>query len=147
MTLPIEHHVGGDTVSELVNRNAVTFGGPERVFIVCDLKKTDYLLRTAVYAEIALDIYLLNTSLKHCRIFSAAGAYLLTTTFPGRTRKWDIESGDWRPIKLKVEPFNFPPPLKLLSERCTEDGGMWSDKSLELWKIADLPDHPRGNPS
>jgi len=39
MTLQIDHYVRGDIVSELVNRNAVTYGGPEKVFIVCDLKK------------------------------------------------------------------------------------------------------------
>ena len=141
VTLPIEHYVGADIVSELVHRNAATYGGPGRVFIVCDLTKDRLPPADCILCRDCLG----HLSFKH--IFEALNniqrskcTYLLTTTFSGRTRNWDIESGDWRPINLTIDPFNFPPPLKLLSERCTEDGGIWSDKNLGLWRIADLPD-------
>src|SRR5262249_226159 len=64
--------------------------------------------------------------------------YLLTTTFPRTTRNIDILSGDWRPINLQLPPFNFPEPLRLINENCTEHGGRYADKSLGLWKLDDL---------
>ena len=36
-------------------------------------------------------------------------------------------------------PFNFPPPLRLVNENCTEGDGAYGDKCLGLWRLADLP--------
>ena len=47
-------------------------------------------------------------------------------------------TGDWRPLDLERDPFGFPAPLELLNERCTEGGGIFADKSLGLWRTADL---------
>jgi len=32
----------------------------------------------------------------------------------------------------------FPKPLKIIFEGCTEDDGIFKDKALGLWKIADV---------
>lgn len=70
-------------------------------------------------------------------IRASGSTYLLTTTFPGR-RNSEIATGQWRPINLEAEPFEFPPPLQLFNEGCVEPPG-YSDKSMGLWHIADLP--------
>jgi hypothetical protein len=64
---------------------------------------------------------------------------LLTTTFPAAADNEDIVTGDWRVLNLECSPFDFPPPMELLNEGCTEAGGRFADKSLGLWRIADLP--------
>lgn len=73
------------------------------------------------------------------RNFKQSGAtYLITTTFPGRKNK-DIETGHWRPIDLQAAPFNFPEPFELINENCTEGAGLFADKSLGVWRLADIP--------
>ena len=59
--------------------------------------------------------------------------YLLTTTFPKQSSNYDIATGQWRALDLQVAPFNFPPPVLLVSENCTEE--KWKAKSLGLWEI------------
>lgn len=44
-------------------------------------------------------------------------------------------------INLERAPFGFPPPLELVNEGCTEGDGRFADKSLALWRIAELPKH------
>jgi len=48
-------------------------------------------------------------------------------------------TGDWRLLNLQRPPFNFPPPLRLMNERCTESRGAFGDKSLGLWLVGQLP--------
>ena len=58
---------------------------------------------------------------------------------------FNIKSGDWRPIDLELDPFNFPAPIKIINEGCqstsTRNGQkvFFSNKSLALWKIEDIP--------
>jgi hypothetical protein len=71
--------------------------------------------------------------------FRAAGAaWLLTTTFPGWNTNRDCEDGDWRALNMQRAPFSWPAPAALINERCDEGNGGWSDKSLGLWRLADL---------
>ena len=65
--------------------------------------------------------------------------YLLTSTFPARRKNRNIFTGGWRPLNFQLKPFNFPTPLMIINERCSETGGKFFDKSLGLWKIEDLP--------
>jgi hypothetical protein len=75
--------------------------------------------------------------------FRASGArWLLTTTFPEWEINSDCEDGDWRALNLQLAPFGWPVPAELINERCEEGEGGWRDKSLGLWRLADIPDHP-----
>jgi hypothetical protein len=66
-------------------------------------------------------------------------SYLLTTTFYNVRGNKDLVSGrGWRPINLNIPPFDFPPPLKLIVEECTEFDGAYYDKSLGLYKLSDI---------
>jgi hypothetical protein len=64
--------------------------------------------------------------------------YLLTTTFPACDQNIDIVTGDWRIVNLEKAPFNFPTPIKMINENCTEGNGTYADKSLGLWQINQL---------
>lgn len=71
-------------------------------------------------------------------ICQSQSKYLLTTTFTTRTRNRDITTGQWYPIHLQMAPFDFPPPLVVINEGCTENGGIYSDKSIALWRISEI---------
>ena len=64
--------------------------------------------------------------------------YLLTTTFPKRTRNSDTVLGGWRPLNLELAPFGFPPPAHVINEHCTEGRGAYADKSLGLWRLTEV---------
>jgi hypothetical protein len=66
----------------------------------------------------------------------SGSTYLLATTFPEHTDNPDVITGYWRPINLELPPFALPRPMLMINEGCPERGG--ADKSLGLWRIADL---------
>jgi hypothetical protein len=71
--------------------------------------------------------------------FRTSGAvWLIATTFPEWQVNRDCEDGDWRALNLARAPFNFGPPVELINENCTEAGGGWRDKSLGVWRLAEI---------
>lgn len=133
-------YIGGDLVAELVAGNRQRFGGPRRTFVELDLAtsalpEADLLLCRDCLVHLSLaDITRVLANLSRSRI-----TWLLTTTFPAESDHRDIVTGDWRPLNLEAAPFAFPPPAELINEGCTEGGGRFADKSLGLWRVADLP--------
>lgn len=140
MNLSIPYQ-GGDIVSQLITVNRQRYGGEGREFIEFDLTadvapKVDLILcRDALVHFSYKDI---NAALRHMK--ASGSTYLLTTTFasPERVNN-DILTGEWRPLNLQAAPFGFPPPLASIDERYLAENGDFSDKTLGLWKIADLP--------
>jgi SAM-dependent methyltransferase len=71
--------------------------------------------------------------------FRASGAtWLIVTTFPDWQVNADCEDGDWRALNFERAPFNWRPPVELLNENCMEAGGGWRDKSLGVWRLAEI---------
>jgi len=68
--------------------------------------------------------------------------WLLTTTFTHRVKNKNFSFSKnqvaWRPLNLERAPFNFPSAEVVINEDCKEGNGLFSDKSLGLWKIEDL---------
>ena len=133
-------YIGADIVEELIRSNRQAFGGARRRFVVLDITNDSLP---------AVDLVLCRDLLVHFSYqdaFAALGnlrrsgsRYLLTTTFTGRSRNFDIPTtGKWRPLNLQLEPFCFCEPVLLINENCTEGDRSWSDKSLGLWSISEL---------
>lgn len=139
MKLDLESYVGGDILRELIDRNNSLFNTPDRKFMKIDLIRdvlpnADILLCRDCLVHLSNDdIHAVVQNIKKSNI-----SYFLTTTFPGGEVNEDIVTGDWRIINLEKTPFNFPMPLKLINEQCTEGSGTYADKSLGLWKVSDL---------
>ncbi len=137
--LELESYIGGDILSEIVDKNARTYGTGKRKFkkinlITDPLPKADILhCRDCLVHLSNEDIGSVIQNIRQSNI-----TYLLTTTFPACQTNVDIVTGDWRIINLELAPFNFPLPLKLINEKCSEGDGSYADKSLGLWKISDL---------
>jgi hypothetical protein len=131
------NYIGLDIVKELVDRNR-TYESDHITFrhanLLADrLPRADLILcRDCLVHFCYSDIWRALRNI--CR---SGSAYLLTTTFPTRCNH-DIWTGDWRPLNFEAEPFNFPQPLELIVEGCTELEGEFADKSLGLWRIDDL---------
>ncbi len=140
VALPIEHYIGVDVVASLIEENQTRYGDHVRSFLKRDilndpLPKTDLILcRDCLVHFPNVDVW---QALRNLR---ASGAeYLLTTTFPKRDRNVDIVMGHWRPINLEAAPFCLPSPLRMINERCTQRRGQYADKSLGLWRLAEMP--------
>src|SRR5665648_506237 len=100
--------------------------------IVSDkLPKADLILIRDCWVHLSnSDIFLCINNLKHNNI-----KYLLTTSFTNRKSNNELDD-IWRPLNLELSPFNFPKPIELINENCTEEDGLYSDKSLLLWEIS-----------
>ena len=71
--------------------------------------------------------------------FRASGAtWLIATTFPQWQVNSDCEDGDWRALNFERAPFGWGPPVELLNENCLEAGCGWRDKSLGVWRVAEM---------
>lgn len=133
-------YIGGDIVGELVQEVAKRHAGPGREFRQIDLIRDPLPQADLVFCRDCL------VHLSHENVFSAlqnivrSGAkYLLTTTYPTRagTNK-DIPTGRWRALNLEQSPFGFPTPQRSILEGCSEREGALADKTLALWRVADL---------
>ena len=71
---------------------------------------------------------------------SSGAKCLLTTTFVDRKRNNDLVGVDkfWRALNMCLPPFNFPEPLLIVNEGCTEEAEQYTDKSLGLWLLSDI---------
>ncbi len=137
--LGIEKYTGVDVIQALIEAHRRDFGSSSREFLHLDLTKR---------AVPEADLILCRDCLGHCSDadisamlaqFKISGSkYLLTTTFPDRSENRSIQTGEWFPINLTKPPFNFPEPLLLINEECTEQGGAYRDKCLGLWRLDDL---------
>jgi hypothetical protein len=130
-------YTGADIVGELIERNqryakaGVRF---QQLDLLGDrLPQVDLVLCRDCLVHFSFDH--VRQALRNLR--ASGSTYLLTTTFPHVVNNHDIRTGDWRALNLEAAPLHFPPPLRLLVEGCTEHAS-YTDKSLGLWRLADL---------
>ena len=133
-------YVGVDIVPAIIEQNRSKYEGPGKKFMVRDITRDRLPHCDCVFCRDCLDHLSFADAFRALHNFRRSRAkYLLVTTYADRTRNDDIVSGKWRPTNLRLPPYSFPEPLWSINERCTEDGGMWADKSLALWQIQELP--------
>ena len=143
VALPGIRYLGADLLPEVVARASAR--NPARKFVSLDLTTNPLPPAELLLCRDCL-VHLSFADIERAvRNIQRSGVpYLLTTTFPSEAANQDITTGDWRPLNLERAPFGWPPPLTTLAEGCTEQGGLFGDKSLGLWRVADLPS--RGTP-
>ena len=141
--LELDSYVGVDIVPELVDRLSSATPIPNAEFRRLDVISDPLPKADAILCRDLL-VHLNYQQIYKClRNFRASGStYLLVTTFPQQANA-DIVSGRWRPVNLRAEPFSFPEPLDSIIEGNTQRnarlGLSYGDKSLALWRLADLP--------
>ena len=137
--LGVEHYIGVDLLEDLIQRNIETYAAPDRSFSVSNILEDRLPKAEIIICRDCLGHLSNEDILRALTNFVDSGSgYLLTTTFPKRVRNTDIVAGQWRPLNLQAAPFLLPEPLLILTERCSESNGAFKDKSLALWRLADV---------
>lgn len=135
----LTQYIGGDIVNSIIESNSAKIRTDKISFLRLDIQKDKLpdvdmiLVRDCLVHFSYEDIKSFFENLKKSNI-----KYILTTTFPFTIYNYNITTGNWRAINLRKKPFNFPKPLVLINENCTESNGQYFDKSLALWKVDDL---------
>ena len=132
-------YFGADIVPQLIEANQRKYSRPGRAFGLLDVVKDPLPKADLVFSRDLL-VHLSERDIRSAleNILDSGATYLVATTFPSRDKNVDIPTGPWRPLNLQRPPFSFPPPLRLINERCEEEGGLWADKCLGVWKVSDL---------
>jgi hypothetical protein len=132
-------YIGADVVPEIIANNRIQFADPQRQFLSMNaaddaLPQVDLVLCRDLLVHLSF-----SDATRALANFRRSGStYLLVTTFPAVDFNKQIETGAWRPLNLQLPPFSLPEPITIINEGCTEDEGKYADKSLALWRLADL---------
>ena len=131
---------GHDIVEQLIIENRKKFKKSNISFFHSDitnskLGKADLMFVRDCFVHFSIE----DIKKSIFRIKQSRSKYLMSTSFVNLERNIDIYTGDWRPINLEKEPFNFPKPLMIYNEKCKEMDGIYADKSLCIWEINKLP--------
>ncbi|HEV2017201.1 MAG TPA: class I SAM-dependent methyltransferase [Gemmatimonadaceae bacterium] len=133
-------YIGGDIVPSIVEENQRLHASESRRFAQLDLTRdilpdADVLLCRDCLVHLSyanIRAVLANVARSNIR-------YVLMTSFPGRRDNYDVADGDWRALDFQALPFSFPQPRLTIVEKCEEEDGSYSDKSLIAWRVKDLP--------
>lgn len=137
--LPVERYIGLDIVEALVAKNQSEFGDAKISFQCVNLAEGNLPKADLIFSRDCLVHLSFADALKIIANFKRSGAkYLLTTTFAGRDKNEDLGDGFWRPLNKQLAPFNFPNPIRLINEGCTEGNNLFTDKCLGLWLLQDI---------
>jgi SAM-dependent methyltransferase len=137
-------YIGADIVKDLVLSNCRQYSDTNKEFIVLDITRSPLPTVDLIICRdclVHLSERLIAKALTNIK--ASQSTYLLTTTFSDRKGNEDIKTGGWRPLNFQAPPFNFPAPILLMREGCSEAGGAYKDKSLGLWRVDDIPEPSR----
>lgn len=130
-------YVGADIVNELVEANRRRFQRPQRHFTLLNVVEDPLpLVDLVLCRDLLVHLNFMDCRKAITNMKRSGSQYLLTTTFTNRGNEELREV--WRALNLEKPPFNFPRPILLLNEGCTEGNNTFTDKALALWKLADL---------
>lgn len=132
-------YLGGDIVKEIVIQNNQKYKKDNLSFVEFNLLEDIQEEKDLVFCRDCLVHFSTNDIWKALSNIKASNSkYLMTTTFLKEEKNNDIVTGGWRPINFMKSPFNFPEPILIVNENCTEKNGIFSDKSLGVWELKDL---------
>jgi 2-polyprenyl-3-methyl-5-hydroxy-6-metoxy-1,4-benzoquinol methylase len=133
-------YIGGDIVQALVDENKLRHQRDGVAFRRLDVLQDALPQVDMVLCRDCL-VHLSFADIRRAlrQMVTSQSTWLLTTAFTARDSNDDIATGQWRPLNLRAAPFHLPEPVRVIDEHCTEGGGQYSDKTLALWRIADLP--------
>lgn len=132
-------YIGADIVNDLIDENTRKYGSSRKRFIKLDMTQDNLPKVDIVFCRDVL-VHFNNRQIFQAisKIKNSNSKYLLTTTFPAVDKNINIATGQWRALDLCKSPFNFPKPILIISEHCSESNILAESKCLGLWKVSDL---------
>ena len=147
----LKHYIGGDIVKDAISENNKLYSNS-----IIEFREMDVLIDELP----SVDLIIVRDLLGHypieeghkiiTNILNSNSKYVLFTTWYHLTdpkyhrshRNKEVNYGDWYPINLMSDPFNFPAPIGIVEENFHVDGyNNGVRKILGLWNIADLRKH------
>ncbi|RYE05563.1 MAG: glycosyltransferase [Rickettsiaceae bacterium] len=138
--LGLVKYIKVDHNNQVTEASKQNYNNNFRSFINKDMAKDQLPKSDLIFAR----DYFTRTNLKEAKNiinnFKKSGAkYLLMTTYDGRVLNNDLLYDNfWRPINMKLAPFNFADPILLMNENCYKNSGIYKDKCLGLWRLTDI---------
>ena len=127
-------YAGVDIVADIVRKNRDTYGNEKRTFHHADITTESLPIQPDLILCRDCFVHLTNDLIQQAiSNFKRSGStYLLTTTFPNLQKNSDLRKvGRWRPINLRLPPFNFPSQLDVVDDVDQNAPG----KALGLWRL------------
>jgi len=134
--LGIEYYIGADVVPELIEENKKLYKTSGSNFEVLDIIHDKLPCVDLVFCRDCLVHLPLCDAVEAVRrVVESRSTYFAATTCRCK-ENLDIEMGNWRPLNLQLEPFNFVEPLVKIDE--LEGDGPVYGKSLGIWRVDSL---------
>lgn len=133
-TVSFDHirYIGIDIVPEMIESNRKSYERGNISFAELDLTRDELPSVDLILSREVLFHLSFQDLFAALRNFKKSGArYLLTTHYPDIRDQRDIPTGRCRAINFRLEPLNFPEPLRTIEEDV-------SDHCLALWKLEDI---------
>lgn len=129
-------YTGADIVDEIIYKCKSEY--PLYEFKIMDLVESELPCVDLIFCRDCL-VHLPYETIKKAikNIKNSKSKYLLTTSFSQHDNT-DTHLGGWRPLNLTRGPFNFPEPILIINEGCTENDYEYLDKSMYLWEIKNI---------
>jgi hypothetical protein len=132
-------YLGGDIVPELAARNQRLYAKDNIAFRTINLIEDNLPEADMLFCRDCLVHFSFEDIRKTLHnIRRSPIKYFMSTTFPKESSNQDIITGGWRPLNMTLPPFDFPEPLVIVNEKCTEANGLFDDKSMACWLVRDL---------
>jgi glycosyltransferase involved in cell wall biosynthesis len=141
--LKVDRYIGIDLVEEIVKKNKEKYQRRGRTFICRNIIEDDIPKADMILCRDCLVHLTFDQGIELVKNFKRSGStFLLATTFTERCINFNsIDEGNvgkWRPLNMQLPPFNFPNPICIINEKCSEGEGEFKDKSLGLWRLKDI---------
>jgi hypothetical protein len=131
-------YIGGDIVNELIEQNNRKYRTEHITFKVIDITQDVLPMVDMIFCKDCLQHLSYENIFKALKNFKySRSKYLLTTSYPLTLSNWDIYNGDYRPLNLRIKPFNLPAPIAKIHEK-SKGEGMEKDKCMYLYKLEDI---------
>lgn len=127
-------YLGVDIVPRIVSSNRETYASSQRRFALLDATRNS-LPRAELVISRDLFIHLSNKDIHRVldRFRMSGSSWFLMTHFTGIPINSDIDSGDFRPVNLCLNPFDLPDPIRIISENSKLSGGQSRGRAMALW--------------
>lgn len=137
--LALNQYIGMDIIPDLITRNQNLYANAQTRFVLGDLTRNKLPRVDVILCRDCLIHFSYRDIRTAIKNFKRSGStYLLTNSYPAWPKNENIRTGDFRPLNLSLPPFNFPPPLKQISEKHPHEQSQFFGKVLALWKLSDL---------